>query len=103
MDDIEHCKKIYSNEKNHFKQATLENIPYEINSFDHVLCNAVLHFAVDSSHYLKMFEELLKILKPSGSLLIRIASNFGMKNNVELIKDGVYHLPDGTTRFLLTQ
>ena len=103
LDDIKHCQDIYRNQKAHFKQATLENIPFEANSFDHVLCNAVLHFAEDLSHYLKMFEELFRILKPGGSLFIRIASNFGMENDVKLIEDGVYRLLDGSKRFLLTQ
>ena len=50
-----------------------------------------------------MFEELLRILKPQGSLFIRIASNFGIESQVEVIGNGVYKLPDGSTRFLLTQ
>jgi ubiquinone/menaquinone biosynthesis C-methylase UbiE len=103
FDDIEHCQVIYKNQKLNFKQASLENIPFETNNFDHILCNAVLHFAEDLSHYLKMFEELFRILKPGGSLFIRMASNFGMENEVEFLSKGVYKLPDGTTRFLLTQ
>ena len=103
LDDIKHCKKLYETQKDHFKQESLENIPFEENSFNHVVCNAVLHFAEDLSHYLKMFEELLRILKPGGSLFIRIASEFGMENKVKAIGNGVYILPDGSKRFLLTQ
>ena len=101
--DIEYCKEVYSKQKEHFIQGSITQIPFEANSFDHVLCNAVLHFAEDLSHYLKMFEELFRILKPNGSLFIRIASNFGIETQVEHLSNGVYKLPDGSTRFLLTQ
>ncbi|SDW91287.1 Methyltransferase domain-containing protein [Lutibacter oricola] len=101
LDDVNYCKKIYDKEK--FKQANVDAIPFTENSFDHVICNAVLHFAEDLSQYLKMLKELLRILKPGGSLFIRMASNFGMENNVEHIENGIYKLPDGSTRFLLTK
>ena len=50
-----------------------------------------------------MFKELLRILKPSGSLFIRMASNFGLENQVVINSKGIYELPDGSTRFLLIQ
>jgi len=103
FDDIEYCKKVYANQETHFKQASLENIPFAENSFDHVLCNAVLHFAEDLSQYLRMFQELLRILKPQGTLFIRTASIFGLEKEVEHIFKGVYNLPDGSQRFLLTK
>jgi len=103
LKDIEYCKKVYSEQKNHFIQASVEKNHFEENTFDHVICNAVLHFAEDLSQYSKMFKELLRILKPNGSLFIRMASNFGMENRVELLANGNYILPDGSTRFLLTK
>ena len=102
-DRIKNGQELYPNQKKNFSVASVEESKFVSNSFNHVICNAVLHFAKNLSHYLKMFEELLRILKPQGSLFIRIASNFGIENQVELIGDGVYKLPDGSTRFLLTQ
>lgn len=99
---LDGCKSIYTEQKEHFIEAELENMPYESNTFDHVICIAVLHFANDLSQYLKMFEELLRILKPQGSLLIRTATNFGIENQVQEMGSGVFNLPDGSTRFLLT-
>lgn len=100
---IKKCQEFYPNQKMNFSKASIEENNFDTNCFDHVVCNAVLHFAKDLSQYLKMFEELFRILKPQGSLFIRIASNFGIENQVKLIGDGVYKLPDGSTRFLLTQ
>jgi len=99
---LDSCKTIYSEQKEHFIEAELKQMPYESNSFDHVICIAVLHFANDLNQYLKMFEELLRILKPQGSLLIRTATNIGIENQVQEMSNGVFNLPDGSTRFLLT-
>ena len=102
-DRLQHCKNIYPQQKEHFILASVENLPYKANSFNHIICNAVLHFAEDLSQYLKMFQELLRILKPQGTLFIRTASNFGIENQVKHINNGIYCLPDGSQRFLLTQ
>lgn len=100
---LQHCKDSYPHQKNNFIEAFVEQMPYESNSFDHLVCIAVLHFAHDLDHYLKMFNELLRILKPQGSLLIRTASNIGIENEVQHLGDGIFNLPDGSTRFLLTR
>jgi len=102
LKNIEYCKKVYSEQKNHFILVSVEDNPFEENTFDHVICNAVWHFAEDLSQYSKMFKELLRILKPNGNLFIRMASNFGMENQVEFLANGNYLLPNGSTRFLLT-
>ncbi|MFK5959096.1 MAG: class I SAM-dependent methyltransferase [Lutibacter sp.] len=103
LEKLNYCKKIYKLQQNNFIQATVEEIPYESNSFEHIICSAVLHFAKDLNHFYRMFEELLRVLKHQGTLFIRVASNFGIENQVKHITNGVYELPDKTTRFLLTQ
>ncbi len=50
-----------------------------------------------------MFAELVRVLKPGGSLFIRIASDICAKNNITHIENGIYKLGDGTDRFLLTK
>jgi ubiquinone/menaquinone biosynthesis C-methylase UbiE len=100
---LQYCKELYPLQKDNFIFATAEKMPYESNYFDHIICNAVLHFAVDLSQYLNMFQELLRILKPQGILFIRTASNFGIENQVAHINKGIYRLPDCSSRFLLTQ
>ncbi|MFO7672998.1 MAG: class I SAM-dependent methyltransferase [Lutibacter sp.] len=99
---LQQCKDSYPQQKNNFIEAFVEQMPYESNSFDHLVCIAVLHFAHDLDHYFRMFNELIRILKPQGSLLIRTASNIGIENDVQHLGDGIFKLPDGSTRFLLT-
>lgn len=99
---LQDCSNLYPKQKEHFIEANLELMPYQSNNFDHIICIAVLHFAKDLEHYLKMFNELLRILKPGGSMLIRTASNFGIENEVQELGHGIFKFPDGTNRFLLT-
>ena len=83
--------------------AKVELMPFGDNFFDHIISSAVLHFAESTEHFLHMLKEMLRVLKPNGSLFIRMASDIGIENKVKLVKDGVYSIPDSSTRFLLTK
>ncbi|WP_299051269.1 hypothetical protein [uncultured Polaribacter sp.] len=50
-----------------------------------------------------MFAELIRVLKPNGTLFVRMTSNIGIEKLIEPLKGGVYYLPDETERFLLTR
>ncbi|MFD1293946.1 class I SAM-dependent methyltransferase [Lutibacter holmesii] len=99
---IDLCKENFSAQKDHFKVASLNSISFDENYFEYIICNAVLHFAIDFDDFNKMFSNLLSVLKPNGMLFIRMASNFGMELNVVDLGKGNYLLPDGSQRFLLT-
>lgn len=86
-----------------FQVAAVASMPFESNFFDHIICSAVLHFAESTSHFKNMMAELVRVLKPKGSLFIRMTSNIGIETDVELLEDGVYRIPDGLIRFLLTK
>lgn len=83
--------------------STVENMKFSTHYFDHVIVSAVLHFAKDTDHFFLMVDEILRVVKPGGTLFIRMASNIGIENYVELVSEGVYDLPDGSIRFLLTR
>ena len=102
-DNIEALKKTYSNLAGNFSVSKVEEITFQDNFFKHIICNAVLHFAENETHFIKMFSELMRVLKPNGSLFIRVASDIGIENKIKHISDGVYILPDGTTRYLFTK
>lgn len=88
---------------NKFQVATVENIPFSQEYFHHIICIAVLHFAKNKNHFFEMMTELVRVLKPKGSLFIRIASDIGLETKIKFNEDGVYTIPDGTNRFLLTK
>ncbi len=100
---INNVKTIFSSQKNHFSTQNLQQLSFKDNTFDHTICNAVLHFAKSENHFLKMFSELVRVTKNQGVIFIRMTSVFGIKKHITYLADGNYKLPDGTTRFLLTK
>ncbi|MEM7231751.1 MAG: class I SAM-dependent methyltransferase [Planctomycetota bacterium] len=80
-----------------------ENLSFETNTVDVVLCNAVLHFAKDAEHFDAMLEGMWRVLKPGGLFFARLASSIGMESRMKPIGNGWYALPDGSTRFLVDQ
>ena len=85
------------------QSCNVEHLPFKNNFFDHVICSAVLHFAKSVSQFQAMLAEMVRVLKPDGSLFIRMTTDIGIEGKVKLINDGVYLIPDGSSRFLLTR
>jgi len=100
---LEYLKQMYPSKTNNFLASELSSTPFEDHFFDHIICSAVLHFANNRKHFMNMLAELIRVLKPNGSLLIRIASNIGIKGYVTHIENGIYSLGDESERFLLTK
>ncbi len=101
--NIKDLKNKYSNQANNFTVSKVEDLSFEDEFFNHIICNAVLHFAENESHFLIMFSELMRVLKPKGSLFIRVASDIGIADKLIPVSEGVYKMPDGTTRYLFTK
>ena len=102
-EEIQKIKKTYSGQTENFIVSNVEKLIFNDGFFNHIICNAVLHFAENESHFKAMFSELLRVLKQKGSLFIRVASTFGIEDKLISVSKGVYKLPDGTTRFLLSK
>jgi ubiquinone/menaquinone biosynthesis C-methylase UbiE len=100
---IDELRKQYNKQSDNFKVNSVENLSFENDSFHHIICNAVLHFAKNEDHFFNMFSELTRVLKSKGSLFIRMASIIGIEDKVIHLGNGVYTLPDKTKRFLLTK
>lgn len=90
-------------EEHRWQVAEIDKMPYNNGTFDHVISSAVLHFATSPDHFNKMMAEMIRVLKPGGSLFIRMASNIGIEESVIDIGNGNYKIPDGSTLFLLTK
>ena len=86
-----------------FYRSAVEKMPFENERFDHIISSAVLHFARDTEHFRQMIGEMVRVLKPSGSLFIRMTSDIGIEDRVRQVSGGVYRIPDGSNRFLLTR
>lgn len=91
----------FPNSEFNWSTCGLEEMPYEDEFFDHVICNAVLHFARDRSHFIQMWSELIRITKVGGSIFIRTCSDIGMEELVDSDINSPSRLPDGSLRYLL--
>lgn len=89
--------------ENQVSLAPLESLPFPAERFNHIICSAVLHFAEDQEHFEQMFREMVRVLKPGGSLFIRVATVVGLESKIIPLGQGRFHLPDGSDRFLLTR
>ncbi len=97
------CQERYATIAHRIQQGGLIEMPYEDGAFDHIISSAVFHFARSKDHFVRMFSEHIRVLKSRGSLFIRMTTKFGLKPDLLVdIGDGVYRLPDGTNRFLMT-
>lgn len=86
-----------------FRIAKVEEIPFHDKSFDAIISSAVLHFAEDEKHFSNMLEEMWRVLKTGGLLIVRLASSIGIEDKIKLIKNRRYLLPDGSERFLVDE
>ncbi len=90
-------------EEERLQIGMIEKIPFVDHYFDHIVSSAVLHFARSENHFKEMMGEMLRVLKPDGSLFIRMSSDIGIEDKVVLIENGNYQIPDGSMRFVLTR
>ncbi|MFM9903070.1 MAG: class I SAM-dependent methyltransferase [Pyrinomonadaceae bacterium] len=86
-----------------FQQAFLESIPFSGESFDWVICNAVMHFAEDRGQFDRMLAEQWRVLKPGGVFFARLASSIGIEQLLVPTSNGRYIMPDGTERFIVDE
>ncbi|KEZ94127.1 class I SAM-dependent methyltransferase [Nonlabens ulvanivorans] len=108
-DFLAFAKAKYPKSKANFINSNLDELPYKNGSFDHVLCCAVLHFAKSEKQFTEMFKELIRVLKPGGTLLIRMASNIGLDGNAPIVRfkdngqKGTYYLTRERIALLLSE
>ena len=86
---------------NRFQVADLKEIPFQENEFDFVISSAVLHFAKDRAHFKILFEELVRVLNIGGIIFIRMTTKHTLAHLSQHLHDDVFHIPDGSTRYLL--
>jgi tellurite methyltransferase len=92
-----------ANSAKNFTVAKAEDMPFNKNTFDLVICSAVLHFANDSNHFDAMLRSIWRVLKPGGFLFTRLASDIGIEHLVTPLENSRYALPDGSERFLVNE
>jgi len=84
-----------------FRAGAIEVMPFADEFADVVICNSVLHFARDEQHFLKMVEELWRVVKPGGLLFVRLGSRIGME--FEHVRGQMFRIGDGSEWFLVDE
>ncbi|WP_299602819.1 class I SAM-dependent methyltransferase [uncultured Aquimarina sp.] len=103
IESIDYIRSVYPKWSKKMEVCDLEQLKFKNDYFDHIICSAVLHFAHDLTQFEAMFSELIRVLKPFGTLFIRMTSDIGIEDKITPINDGVYLLGDESYRFLLTR
>jgi tellurite methyltransferase len=86
-----------------FRQEAIEEMSFPNNFADVVLSSAVLHFARDDDHFLRMLRSIWRVVKPAGLLFCRLASSIGMEQRMQRIGGRRFLLPDGSERYLVDE
>ncbi len=86
-----------------FRQEAVEDMSFEKEYFHFVISSAVLHFAQDEEHFKRMLEKMWEVLKPGGIFFCRLASSIGLEEHLQWVESRRFHLPDGSTRFLVDE
>ncbi len=89
--------------QDNFHVEPVDSMSFANAEFDVVVSSAVLHFAHDEEHWHKMVREMWRVLKPGGIFFARLASSIGIENEIEHLEGRRYHLPDGSSRFLVDE
>jgi len=83
--------------------GSIEENVFADDRFHHIICSAVLHFANSTEQFKVMLAAIVRIVKPGGTIFIRMTSDIGIEDKITALGNGVFLLPDGSQRFLLTR
>ncbi len=86
-----------------FQTGNVQDLPYENDFFDFVICISVLHFSDSREQYFRMMGELIRVIKTEGMLFVRMDSTEGLVETPFKTDGGKSVLPDGSLRLLADQ
>jgi SAM-dependent methyltransferase len=84
-----------------FQVGPIERMPFPDSFTDVVICNSVLHFARDESHFKRMLAEMWRVLRPGGMFFCRLGSRIGM--DFEGVGGNRYVIGDDSVWFLVDE
>lgn len=84
-----------------FSVADLVNLPFSDQYFNWIISSAVLHFAENQAHFIRLFDEMVRVLAIHGVIWFRMTTKHTIEHLAQQVHGDVYVLPDGSTRYLL--
>lgn len=101
---IENAEKVISKEKAEKRvvSADMINLPYESDSFHHVIASGVLHNAKNYTDYIKAIEQISRILRVDGTLCLNVFTAEDVDPSlIKKEEKGLYLTPDNLEMLLL--
>ena len=87
--------------ESNFSVQSVERMSFDADWADVVICNTVLHFARDDTHFEAMLFGAWRVLKPGGLFFCRLGSTIGMESQIDHIEGRRYKSPDRSKRYLV--
>lgn len=84
-----------------FRVESVQDMSFDDECADVVICNTVLHFAADDAQFESMLMGCWRLLKPGGLFFSRLGSTTGIESQVEHVRGRRYKSPDGSERYLV--
>jgi tellurite methyltransferase len=105
-DGVEHVRQLSASLKTglpaeNFQVGKIEEMRFADGFADVVICNSVLHFSRDESHFRAILTELWRVLRPGGMLFCRLGSRIGM--DFERVRENIFVVGDGSEWFLVDE
>jgi 2-polyprenyl-3-methyl-5-hydroxy-6-metoxy-1,4-benzoquinol methylase len=69
-----------------FQQSRLDDLPFEDNNFDLTHSFSVLYHIVDDTEWMESLEELVRVTRPGGIILLRIAWQDNTEQSADHVK-----------------
>ena len=85
-----------------FVVADATSIPWPDGAFEVIVCSAMLHFADDTAHFVRMVDEMWRVLAPGGLFFARLASTIGLDGFADSAGRRV-RLADGSDRYVVNE
>ncbi len=88
---------------NLFQTCEADQMPFSDDTFDAVICNAVLHFTDDEAHWVRVVNEMWRVLDTGGMLFARLSTTISMERHLRPAGGRHFELPDGSTWLLVDE
>ncbi len=89
--------------RGNFRAEPLESHSFPDAFADVVISSAVLHFALEDSHFDAMLRGTWRVLRPGGLFFCRLASMIGIEQQARPLGGHRFLLPDGSERYLVDE
>jgi tellurite methyltransferase len=84
IQNIKHLANKNGLDEGNFRVSSIENNTMPEEAFDFVICNAVLHFCNNETHFLECINSLWRLLNSKGILFCRFASKISWPKNAPM-------------------